>query len=591
MKATFVIMVLFVAFVLSCIFCPRKSSHENFLVTVPESLTFDVETVDPAVLKMYDTEPATNFDLEAITRYSTAHPEAGNIELYTVHDLNIKAFVEDVASSRSDYAGLKTKYLSFVTAIMYHSADNTIMYYTVDKPWNLPSNASPFRDSAYRVSTLGWKLYIPKWTYSESDPGQLAIDPVCRDTLNAWKDTDDISIINRLERDTCMSKSNKIKFVGMVLLNYFKILHDNKYAFSDACEQFKSLANNIKNPELSRVLKEVNRICDDVTVVATPIDDVCVTAYDNATKANGTLDQTAASCFTTEVKAKFIDRLKKFLSISDKISIEYLESFYLVVDKVYKDTKSTEFGPVFKETLAVTQNTEAWKSLLDGLFKRLLTPVSVTVNGKPVTGYGLQQDGYKAPATDSDELQKSSSVIEVTLAAIYHIRTVVVKSVDSAKLIKYALSYEDPYSPGVFLDFDRVLYGPSQDNDVKIETLDIQTRLIRIHPLEWSAGVGFRIGFEGNIVKVQKCDQKISVCDHESKIASERSYSKRLSSQYDASQKTNNELLAKIDSLSAATTKLQSDLDQQKRQTELARNAKCPPQMQCLPPIALPPIG
>ena len=481
--------------------------------------------------------------------------------------MSLKAFVEDVYNSKGDYSQLLHKYVSFPMAIVYNSDSNSILYYTVERPWNLKPNI--FRDENYISTFEAGRVYVPQWSYSKSDPGPLSIDPQCLKILNNWKDTDDIQVIKQLEQSDCLSRSNKIKFVGMILLQYLKILRNNRFGFGRACDDFKGITSNIKNPELQKIFDDINQVCNNQGDLSDGIEQDCVAPV-NAWLQSGQ-DTSDTACLSPTEKSNIISRITKLLEIGDTIPIDFLDSFYLIVTKLYTDTKNSLMKDALRDFTSTSEHAEKWKSLFDSLYKNMIRPRSIMVNNEATPDAGLDGNGWKSAEND----------FPITVSFIfdhfYKFNTILTQAVDNFQLSKYALSYEDPFVPGKFVDFDRILYGNAS---TKVDNLNgIIAKVVKIKPLE-KGNVGIKIGFEGTKVVLDRCSQKISVCEMDSNLSKERSQTDSMRRRYDLERKNRMEMLHKLSTMTGDVKRLRQELND--KDVKLAQ--KCPPQKSALAP-------
>lgn len=538
---------------------------ESFVLDVPDSV--DIETVSSDILQSYKVYKSSAMDHDAIiSKCDSLAAQIGSCKTYTVNDMSLKAFVEDIYNSKGDYSRLLHKYVSFPMAILYNSDSNSILYYTVEKPWNLKPNI--FQDEEY-VDTFEYgRVYIPQWSYSKSDPGPLAIDPQCLKILNDWKDSDDSVAIKQLEQSACLSRSNKIKFVGMILLQYLKILRNNRYGFNRACDDFKGITSNIRNPELRKIFDDINQVCTDPGDFSDGIDKDCVTPVDTWLESGEATTETP--CLSAAQKSDIISRITKLLEIGDTIPVDFLDSFYLIVTKLYSDTKNDLLKNALRDFTSTSEHAEKWKALFDSLYKNMVHPKSIMVNNKVTPDAGLNGDGWLGTEKDFP------ITITFIFDRFYAFNTILTQAVDKLELKKYALSYEDPFLPGRYVDFDRVLYS---NDSTKVDGLNgITTRRIKIKPLE-KGDIGVKVGFEGSKVVLDRCSQKISVCDMDSTLSNERSKTDSMRRRYDLERKNRMEMLQKLSTVNLDMKRLQHELGEK----DVKLGQKCPPQQIPLP--------
>lgn len=574
---------LLIILVLGAIFLIRKTGRlkEGFLIDIPTVVP--VETVDKQTLSSFTVYNDTILDFEALSAYFLQHPDVGAYDIYTVSDVSIQALMTDLVHLQNDHAAMRTKYSGLIMAVVYNPSNNTIMYNTVEKPWLLETGV--FEDAKYRTPFASARVYVPYWTYSSQDPGSLSIDPACLDMLTQWKDTDDASVIAKLEVKSCLSKENKIRFVAMILLNYLKILDNNAYGMTQACGQWSGIMSNIDNPELKGMLMDINKVCEKIPIdISDGLSSQCVKPFNDWAMSGSKLPN---EC--TPFKKSFLARIQKFLEIGERIPVEYLESFYLLVDKLYDSSINPNFKDVIKSytmnlEMDNTKKAGEWKRLLDDLFRHLIKPMSVKYNGRVLLDTGINDAGH---VVSNDEDPKSVSVIEYRFDRTYQLNTMILKPVGEAAIKKYSLSYGDAYVPTKYVEFGRVLYGNDDSTPLKVNSLDgIVTASVRIFPLEWDRSLGFRISFEGIPVLLDNCSQKISICEHNDIIDRDRSYNDKLRMQLNMERSEKMRLLEKIHKLKRKTVKAQD----KSPSGPLVFAGPTAPKANCLPPIALPPI-
>ena len=322
--------------------------QEGFLIDLPNALSN--ETVDRKSLSHFKTIPDSCLDVEALSSFfdsagkpsdpslntnddlsqeeavkDDASPKAagvyGSFETYSISDISIQDFVKEVVGYQNDYAAMRAKFSGLIMAIVYNPTNNSITYMTLEKPWQLPK--AVFEDEKYFLPLKNAKIYLPLWSYGQSDPGLLSIDPECFKVLDDWKNSDDSEMIRQLERNKCLSKENKIRFVGMVLLNYLKILENDRYDFKTACSDWKGLVSNISSPELSDILNQVNNICEEIPIDSTEaIDKDCVKPFNDWAMTSVTLPDACAPA-----KASFLKRIELFLKIGEHIPVDFFAGF------------------------------------------------------------------------------------------------------------------------------------------------------------------------------------------------------------------------------------------------------------------------
>ena len=548
----------------------RASAKEHF---TPNLVSYmDLETVDPQVLRQYDTSVDVTFDWDKLQNSCNAQPDLGKCSTYSIKTMNLAQFVEDVLRTRDDYATIQQKYESFVMAIAYNPANNGIVYYTIEKPWNLTDN--PFQSPENRVKFSGGRLYVPTWKYARTDPGPLAMDPTCTDILNKWKNTDDVTIIRQLETDPCLSRENKIKLVGMVLISYITMFQNNGYGFQGACSQFDGLLKNIKNPELAAIVSSINKVCSTTTQHEESLPADCAAAMTQWSEDPTTVTD-STSCLNAQAQKDFLDRLTELLQIGSFIPVDFLDSFYLMVNKLYDSSRNPDVKSTLRAFAAAKDDTPKWKKLMDSLFKSLIEPRSVSVNGKQVQDTGLQAAGY----LDSTVKSGGAVTVDIEFNRPYSLSTVITKAVQGHVLAKFSMSYADPFDPDTYVDMDRILYGPEPGESVKINSLDnVVTQHIRLYPLEFDV-MGVRLAFEGVPVTLDRCSHMISVCEHEKRLASVKSVAD------DNQKRFERERVDRL-ALHGQVQDLRSDLVSARQTQNKASNGK-PPRQSCLPQVQM----
>lgn len=547
----------------------KRMVKESFVLDVPDIV--DIETVSPDILESYRVYKSSALDHEKIMeRCGEKDSTLGACKTFTVNDMSLKAFVEDVYNSKGDYSRLLHKYESFPMGIVYNSETNSILYYTVEKPWNL--KAKFFQDEKLIKKFEAGRVYIPLWSYSRSDPGPLSIDGQCLKILNDWKNSEDSTIIKKIEQSDCLSHSNKKKFVGMVLLQYLKILRTNRFGFARACDDFKGITSNIRNPELRHIFDDVNKVCNDIKGFSNGVDQTCTASVNSWLESEAVTSD--ATCLSPNLKADVIARITKLLEIGDTIPVDFLDSFYLVVTKLYDDTKNNQLKDAIKDLTSTNDHAEQWKTLFDSLHKGIIQPKTIFVNGKVVQNVGLDGIGWKGNSKDFP------ITISFLYSAAYKFNTVITQAVGKLTLKKFALSYEDPFVPGKFVDFERIFYT---NDSTKINSLDgIITKKINIRPLE-KGEIGAKIGFEGLKVALDKCAQKISVCDMNSTVDIEKSKTESMRRRYDLERKNRMDMLQQLSAMTTDVERLKRELEDNNEK----KLQKCPPQISHIPPVSI----
>ena len=138
----------------------KKLLHnfETFAIDIPSIV--DIETVSAEIYGLYSVSNGSALDHDALmTALESKKETVGLCKTYTVSDMSLKSFVEDVAKTKGDYSQLLHKYVSFPMAIAYNVESNSILYYTVEKPWELKPNL--FQDPAYLNPFPDGKVYVP----------------------------------------------------------------------------------------------------------------------------------------------------------------------------------------------------------------------------------------------------------------------------------------------------------------------------------------------------------------------------------------------------------------------------------------------
>lgn len=562
----------------------RMGRIERFLVDMP---TISIDSVDSATLSNFKKLDGVALDLKKLSDYFEKQESgSGGLEIYSVSD-SIENFLRDITKLKNDYGAMKIKYQGLITSVTYNSDNGNIMYTTNEHAHMIGSDtdteSSPFANAENQIADRSSRLYLPIWSYHRTDPGPLNIDEECMKTLTKWKDTDDFEAIKYLESETCLSRENKIKFVGMILINYLKIMQNNAFGLQDSCTAWDGLVSNISNPELKAVFKKINGVCRDHPVEtganSQGLSKECVTAFNDWAMDDVPLNETC-----TKEKNAFLSRIKRFLKIGESIPVEYLDSFYLVVSKLYEETKNLDFRNVLKSyavgNTGGMPSVSNWKRAMDDLFRHLIQPLSIKMNGTIVSGAGLQDVGYKI----SNSLTDGQIVIECTFEKVYIFKSIITKSIDDAFMKKFSIMYADPFIPSKNKEMQTIMYGNDDETDVKINSLeDIVTRVIKIYPLEWGRSKGFRLGFEGFPVSVDKCSQTINVCEHDAIVQNDKAFSVRLQKQLTDEKAEKLRLLGKIDKLQSKLQSIASD----SAKVKLSAPIRSVDQS-CIKPVALP---
>ena len=557
---------------------------EPFLLSSP--MLIKLETIPSEVLQQFNVFESRVFDNDKVKlTLAGLVDKIGSFNLVEVADRPFKQVIDDIARARGDYSLLKNLFGGFVVAVAVDSNTQSTSYYTVEKPWALKTDV--FQSTDYMQKSDAGRIYVPAWQYARVDPSPFFIPPACMEVLTKWQNTTDARAIIELERSECLSRENKVKFVGMVLLNYLSILEQNHYGFQAACTDFAAVASNLPNPELKRIFEQVNEVCKDSSKEAAPIPEGCVLPYNDWLMRDQV--STDNDCMTREGKTAFLKRLSKFLDIGATMPVEYLDSFYLVVNQLYSEAKNARMQDFLKTYTVATENADRWKSVMDDMFKDIVKPERVTLNGTQIKYVSLDEPGFTAE--NPSDGSRTVSVIEFTFAAPHRFRTVITKPNENKQhIVKFSLSYEDPFVPDKFIDFDRVLYANTGSEGVQINSLnDLTTARIRVMPLEWSDELGGRFGFEGVKVELDKCSQTMSVCRHESIVAKEKSYYSELSEKYQAERQEKSQLSTQVAEFAGQLVELNRQVDDAEARLEATKAAKCPPAVQCLPyPIVAP---
>lgn len=553
------------ALIVFCCICiayfltPDQEFTESFLIGMPHSA--QIETIDQHVLSHFAVFRGKAFDVAKLTQLAQgADATVGKSAMYQISDQNIKSVVEDVYAKRLDYTQMRHAYQSLVMAISFDSMTNDIFYFVVDTPWM--SDVNVFTDTSYHVASDSSTLYVPAWKYTESDPSPFFISDDCMKLITQWESTTDSNILKQLESNACMSRQNKIRFVGLILVNYLNMLEQNSFNFEGACRQYKALANNIQNPELRGVFSKINEVCADVKGLDNDDLQTCVKAYDNwIMNDTGPGVPSDNDCFTVANKKAFLARLKKFMKIGQHIPTEYVDSFYLMVNQLYNDSKNKNVKTFLKNYQKTTADIDKWKKTLDDLMTGVVSDVDVKLNGEKLTGVSLESAGLAARSVSTN-----GDCIECTFPHATHLDNMMISGSGGCWISKITLRYLDPYKHKQWIDFPRVLYANEDATNVVSMSLDgIVTTQLRLVPIE-SKGIGFRLDFLGFPVEIRKCDQMISVCDHEKQVKASKDPYDRLQKQY-----------SQLQQQQVSNTHLQTALQMQ------ANNRVCKPVPKCLP--------
>ena len=563
-----------------------RKTRETFLLDSP--LLIKLETIAKDTLRQFNVFDGRVFDYDKLKIYlDSKNAVIGAFQAVEVTDRSLKQVIEDLASSRGDYSVLKSKFNGFVMAVTFDNSTQSVVYYTLEQPWSLTTEI--FQNIDYMQNSTNSKIYVPAWQYSKQDPSPFFISTECLDMLTKWQNTDDAAVIKQLESSPCLSRENKVKFIGMVILNYLTLLQQNNFGFKTACTDYAAVASNLQNPELRQVFEDINSVCKDLSEVADPVPAQCVKPYNDWLMNDQTSDE--SDCMTKENKMAFLKRLRKFLEIGASIPVEFLDSFYLVVNQLYSEAKNDRMKDFLKTYTIATDSADKWKGVLDSMFKDVIRPDHVTLNGTQVKYSMLDEDGFSAEAPADGS--KSVSVLEFGFSAPHRFRSVITKPNSAGDhIVKFSLSYEDPFVPNKYVDFDRIMYANEGPDGVKINSLDeVTTSNIRIFPLEWSDKLGARVGFEGVQVKLDMCSQTMSVCEHASLVEKERKFYTALDRKYQQERSAKLKLSTSLAALQGQVDSLGKGLHEEKSRTQAAKAARCPPAPSCLPYVVVPPIG
>lgn len=539
---------------------PEQRFSESFLIDMPNSA--QLETIDMNILSHFTVFSNKAFDVAKLTDFAQTSDDSGvgKSAMYQVVGQNIKTVVEDVFATRLDYTRMKRAYQSFVMAISYDNSSNDITYFVLEYPWKADANI--FADPAYQIASETTTLYVPAWKYTESDPSPFFIPDDCMKLIKQWETTSDSNILKQLETNPCISKQNKIRFVGLILVNYLNMLEQNSYNFKGACRQYQALANNIQNPELRAIFSKINEVCANTTGVDDDTLEDCVKPFNDwvmSDKSPGVPNDN--ECFTVANKKAFLARLKKFMKIGQYIPAEYVDSFYLMVDQLYNDSQNKNMKSFLKNFQRTNANIDKWKQSLDNLMTGIVSGVTVTLNGNLITDASIDSVSARASPKSS-----SGDCIHCTFAHSTKLDCMMIAGAEGQWISKLTMRYADPYRQKVWIDFSRVLFANDDATTVAYISLDgIITTDLKLTPIE-STGIGFRIDFLGFPVEIRKCDQTISVCEHEKQMKANQQPLALIQQQYQQLQQQH-----------ASSMQLNSALQAQ------TNNLTCKPIPRCLP--------
>ena len=495
---------------------PDKEFEESFLIDVPDVVHID--TIDPTILANFVVIKNKTYDTAQLNELAESSiATIGNSGVNEISGQNIKSVVESLYARRLDYTELKQSFGSFVVAISYDSTSNVILSYVIDQPWNLTTNI--FTDPTYQIQSPSGILFVPKWKYSAQDPSPFFISDKCSKLIKQWETTSDPTIIRQLEANTCLSKDNKIRFVGMILVNYLNMLDQNSYNIGGACKQFKALASNIQNPELRAVFQKINEVCSNVKGLDDNSLQLCVSAY-NDWLLNDTNDVVPndSDCFSFANKTAFLDRLKKFMKIGQYIPTDYIDSFYLMVNQLYQNSKNKNVRSFLKNYQKTSANIDKWKQALDDLMTGVISQYTLSFDGKILQSTGIKSTGSGILVTTT----KPIPAIECIFKPPVHVDSLIISGSAGAWISKLSLQYKNVYTKK-WIEFPRILYANTDATTTVNVALDgIVSKHLRLIPLEFTNGIAFALDFLGYPVEISRCDEVISVCAHETHMASQQ---------------------------------------------------------------------
>lgn len=565
---------------------PACGVSEPFIVDIQSQLAF--ETIERRVLQEYSVFDGVTLDENRLTKIlSKMSKSIGQSGFYAATSTNKKDFIEKVFATRHRHAAMASKYYGLVIAIVHDADKNSTSYLAVEKPWDLSSTV--LADSKYHVACSGCRLYVPKWSYSKMQPSTLTISDSCVNIVNKWRDSGDADAIKELEKSACLSRENKIRFAGSIILTYLRLLEGSNWNMKKACLQYEGMLSNAQNPEVQKLLTQLNGICSKVDIIDdefnNDLDPGCIKAY-NSWMLDGKEPTESKHCFTYQKRRLFLQRLRAFMEIGSQVPDDYIDAYYRVVSLLYDISRNKRIRKVFEKFRQQEGSPDSWKKVLDTLVQDYIVPRSIVVNGKKTSGGSLDSK----PLVVDKVVVGDSVIIDTHLPNVYRLRTVILKGCHEGQMTKFSITYEDPHVPGKFTDFSRVMYGVTKPNEIKINSLDgIVTNRIRILPLDWTNKLALKVGYEGHTVQLNKCAQMISVCKHKKVLDEERSAYTEL--QYKLNDKVSQlaENNSSIVQLSDKVDELQNQVQAKAREVEVVEAKKCPPAPVCLTPIALQP--
>ena len=570
-------------------FMPSCEVSEPFLGESGLQSQLSFETIEKRVLQEYAVFDGVTLDESRLTRIlSKMSKSIGQSGFYAAPSANKKEFIESVFATRHRHAAMASQFYGLVVGIVHDAGNDSTSYLAVEKPWDLSSTV--LADSKYHIACSGCRLYIPKWSYSKMQPSTLTIPDSCVTIVNKWRDSGDADAIKELEKSACLSRENKIRFVGSIILTYLRLLEGSNWNMKKACLQYEGMLSNVQNPEVQQLMSQLNGVCSKVDIVDddfnTDLDPGCIKAY-NSWMLDGREPKESKHCFTYQKRTLFLKRLRAFMEIGSQVPDDYIDAYYRVVSLLYDVSHNKKIHKVFERFREQEGSPDNWKKVLDTLVQDYIKPHSVVVNGKKSSGGSLDSK----PLVIDNVVVGNSVIVEMRIPHVYRLRTIILKGCHQGQLTKFSIVYEDPYVPGKFTDFDRVLYGVTKVDEIKVNSLDgIVTNHLRILPLDWTGKLALKVGFEGHSIQLDKCAQMMSVCKHKKALDEERSAYTQL--QYKLNDKVTQlaENNSSIVQLSDRVEDLQKQVQAKAREADINMARKCPPAPVCVTPIALQPV-
>ena len=324
----------------------------------------------------------------------------------------------------------------------------------------------------------------------------LSLPAECAGIVAKWRDSGDTAAIRALERSTCLSRENKIRFAGAVILSYLRVLETSRWSMKDACLQYGDMLRNAPNPEVRDLLASLNSVCERVDVLqdtySAGLDATCVGAY-RTWLLSGQEPADAEQCFTLANRHAFLARLRAFLAVGEALPDDAVEAYHRVVSLLYDVSRNKRLQRVFKD-LSSPLSPDGWKVALDRLMLDYVKPVGAYVNGSPVAIDGI--DG--APLAVKGVTQGSTLVVELVLSGPHTLSAIVMGGSTAGQVTKFGLAYETS-PPGTFADLPQTFArSPTGDDQLTVDALDgVATARVRVMPLEWTGDLVLRVAFEG----------------------------------------------------------------------------------------------